>query len=524
MRRVQQWNRFEAPFEAARVYEPSVHQENARVEFRHEDGTAHLIRCYWDGGKTWRVRFSPEKEGRWSFRAIGGDTGIEGTGGFLCVPYSGSNPLYLHGAVRVAESGRYLSHADSTPFFWLGDTVWNGPLKAGLRDWAAFLRDRAAKGFNAIQFVPTQWVAGAGNADLRVAYTGIESIRIDPVFFQWLDARVDAINRFGMLAAPALIWSAPSSPWVRLNPGNTLPEDQIIQLARYLVARYGSHQVAWMLGADGDYRGAQGERWKRIGREVFEGNTNIATMHPMGQIWVGEEFESEPWFSFHGYQSSHYGSAEAMRWITEGPPSSEWRDGPRHPVINLEPCYEGHLDMCGAPAEGRTPFDAHAVRRACYWSVLASPPAGVTYGAHGVWGWELRRQLPMNHASTGVTPTWREGMRLPGSAHMKVLRDFFESMAWWTLLPAPEILAHQPGVEKAHLFVSAARSESGGLAVFYLPEGGTVSLRPEAARGFREGEWVNPETGERTAFAPEGGLFHAPEGHDWLLRLRGAGA
>jgi hypothetical protein len=395
-------------------------------------------------------------------------------------------------------------------------------LKATPRDWNFFLRDRAAKRFNAIQFVPTQWVAGAGNADLRVAYVGIDEIRIDPAFYQWLDSRIDAINDFGMLAAPALIWSAPSKPWVRLNPGNTLPEDQILVLARYLVARYGAHHVAWMLAGDGDYRGAEAERWKRIGRAVFEHQRSVVTMHPMGAIWVGEEFKDEPWFGFHGYQSSHYGSDDAMRWITKGPPSTEWRNGPPHPVINLEPCYEAHLDMCGAPANGRRRFDEHAVRRACYWSVLAAPPAGVTYGAHGVWGWELKRQLPMNHFATGTAPTWREGMQLPGSGNMKVLRDFFESMPWWTLEPAPEMLAEQPGAGEARRFISAARSEQENLAVFYVPEGGHLKLKPEWAGRFERGEWIHPETGEAASFYPVEASLQAPAGKDWLLRLSSA--
>lgn len=522
MKRVQRWSRFETSLEITCGYDDPVRDVDARVEFRHEDGTLLEARCFWDGGKVWRVRFSPDLEGRWNYRIHSCDSRIRGAGEFLCVPYEGSNPLYRHGGVQVADSGRHLCHADSTPFFWLADTVWNGPLKAGMRDWVMFLRDRAAKGFNAIQFVPTQWVAGAGNADLRVAYAGVESIRIDPAFFQWLDERVNAINRFGMLAVPAMIWSAPSNPWVKLNPGNTLPEDQIVVLARYLVARYAAHQVAWMLGGDGDYRAGEADRWKRIGRAVFQDDRNIATMHPMGRIWVGEEFRDEPWFSFHGYQSSHDGSAEALRWITEGPPSREWRSVPHRPVINLEPCYEAHLDMSGAPAEGRTPFDAHAVRRACYWSVLASPPAGITYGAHGVWGWELRRQLPMNHAATGLTPSWREGMRLPGSQHMKTLRDFFESMPWWTLLPAPDILDVQPGSEDPRFFIAAARSERGDLAVLYLPEGGTVTIKPEPAGSFKQGEWVHPETGRRTPFAPTGQAFQAPAGKDWLLVLRAA--
>ena len=41
--------------------------------------------------------------------------------------YSGPpNPLFNHGILRPSSGGRYLEHADGTPFYWLGDTHWSG--------------------------------------------------------------------------------------------------------------------------------------------------------------------------------------------------------------------------------------------------------------------------------------------------------------------------------------------------------------------------------------------------------------
>ena len=48
--------------------------------------------------------------------------------------------------LRVSKNGRYLAHADSTPFFWLGDTAWNGALLSSKSDWEIYLNDRAKKG------------------------------------------------------------------------------------------------------------------------------------------------------------------------------------------------------------------------------------------------------------------------------------------------------------------------------------------------------------------------------------------
>ena len=211
-----------------------------------------------------------------------------------------------------------------------------------------------------------------------------------------------------------------------------------------------------------------------------------------------------------------------MRWITEGPPSTDWRKGKLRPTVNLEPCYEAHLDMIGTPRPGRVAFDAHAVRRACYWSVLASPAAGVTYGAHGVWGWELTAQPAMNHVHTGIAPPWREAMHLPGSDHMRVLSKVFSSIAWWTLLPAPELLAVQPGREAAGRFISAARSESGELAVIYTPIDRDIHLRGGVLKSGLRAEWISPSDGSPLTAVLVGDVYRTPAECDWLLLLRAA--
>ena len=84
------------------------------------------------------------------------DQGLHGiTGKVEIHPYAGGNPLYVHGPLRVASSGRYLEHLDHTPFFWLGDTWWMG-LCHRLRwpeEFRALAADRKEKGFNVIQIV-----------------------------------------------------------------------------------------------------------------------------------------------------------------------------------------------------------------------------------------------------------------------------------------------------------------------------------------------------------------------------------
>lgn len=514
-----QWTRFEAQFTSSAEYQNPVQDVRLDVAFTAPSGKAHEVMAFWDGGKTWKVRFSPEELDKWTYRtrsSNASDVGLhDRSGEFLCTRYAGANPLYRHGTIRVSKDGYSLTYADGKPFFWLADTVWNGPLKADMPSWNTFLRDRAAKGFNAIQFVATQWLAAGANGDGRVAFLGKEKIWIDPVFYHWLDKRVDAMNDRGIVAVPVLAWAA---HWNKLttylNPGNALPDDQLIMLDRYMVARYGAHQVIWFLGGDSDYRGELSERWKKIGRAVFGDHpARLATMHPAGQMWVADEFRHEPWFSFHGYQGGHGDSPEYLRWLVAGPPATEWNKEPHHPVINLEPNYEDHLSY-----HTRTRFDAHAVRRASYWSLLVSPPAGVTYGVHGVWSWELEPNIPMSHLGTGVAKPWNEAMKLPGSTHMAHLKSVFGSLEWWKLRPAQDLLVEQPGASDPSRFVAVAKADKWLLA--YMPVGGEVKLRLGDVGQSLAARWFNPRTGvwrAQIAVSSEAQPLRAPDANDWVL-------
>jgi Protein of unknown function (DUF4038)/Domain of unknown function (DUF5060)/Putative collagen-binding domain of a collagenase len=519
-KRVAQWTRFEAQFNSAAEYQNPLQEVQVEVEFTSPGGMKHSVAAFWDGFKLWKARFSPEEIGRWTYRSRSSkesDAGLHNqTGSFNCVAYSEKNPLYRHGALRVSQDRHYLTSADGTPFFWLGDTAWNGPLKADAKSWDTYLKDRAAKGFNIIQYVTTQWRTATGNADGRGAWYGREKIEIDPVFFQWMDERLDAMNDHGLVGAPILIWTHTECT-AQFNPGYLLPDDQIILLARYMVARWGAHHVVWMLAGDADYRGAKAERWKKIGRAVFgENHHRLATMHPGGRMWVQDEFANEPWFSFVGYQSGHSTSDESHRWNVEAP-AQNWSKQPAFPLINLEPNYEAHI---GRPA-GKV-FTEREVRRAAYWSLLAAPPAGVTYGGHGIWSWELKPNPPMTHPYTGIAQPWHVAVNLPGSVSMKHLKTFFSSFDWYKLRPAQELLVAHPGQDAPANLIVAAKSEE--VVVIYIPTGGEVEIKSDQLKAPMIAEWFHPATGART---PAGKIanqgtrkFKASDEGDWVLLLK----
>jgi hypothetical protein len=517
MDKVTQWSRYEREFLSSENYDNPVQDVRVEVDFISPSDQKHTILGFWDGAGNWKVRFSPDETGEWTYQSrCPVDSGLDHqTGAFDCIPYTGDNSLYQHGFIKLSDNGYHLKYADGDPFFWLGDTAWNGPLLSSDEDWDTYLQDRVSKGFTVIQFIATHWRAGLSDADGRLAFMGKEKIEINPKFYQRLDKKINVLNDYGLVAAPVLIWTCTAD-----DPGQILPDDQITLLAQYMVARYGSHHVIWILGGDGRYTAERAERWKKIGRIVFGENPDrLATMHPGGRQWVGAEFRNENWFSFIGYQSGHRMDESGLRWSSQGPPAQDWMTEPHCPVINLEPNYEAHRNRADDSDEI---FDAHAVRRAAYWSLLVSPCAGVTYGAHGIWSWQSQPAEPLAHRGTGIAPKWSEALNLPGSADMKILKDFFLSLNWWELFPAQEMLIKQAGDDDPLKFVAVAKSENDTFAVVYTPSGGVLSLRTSMIKSPAKAQWFNPRTGE---YVGSHEVIHqimdftAPDSQDWVLLI-----
>jgi hypothetical protein len=163
------------------------------------------------------------------------------------------------------------------------------------------------------------------------------------------------------------------------------------------------------------------------------------------------------------------------------------------------------------------------VRRAAYWSLLVSPTAGVTYGNNPIWVWPETTEVPENHENIGPVEAWVAGLETPGIRGMTVMRQFFASLPWWRLRPAPEVVADQPGMDDPSRFIAAAKSVDGEVAVLYVPAGGSVTLNTEALGGLSVGCWFDPRTGvwsDTCVLPADGEPLDAPDDGDWVLSIR----
>jgi hypothetical protein len=490
MDEIPRWTVFESRLTSTVEYANPLWDVGGWVDFSAPSGKQLSVRPFWIGARDWGVRFCPDETGVWRWIARCSDSrnhglnGISGT--FECVEYEGDNPLYVHGSLKVAEGSHHLMFADGTPFLWLGDTAWNGVMLARGEDWNQYLQQRRRQRFSAIQFASMDGCLTRTNRSGKKASFATDPLRINPKFFQELDSKVEAVNRHGMLAVPVIFWT-----YHKDDPGRRLAEDDAICLGRYVVARWGAYQCVWCLAGDGIYDGENGERWKRIGREIFsERHDRPVTMHPQSLRWVKAIFEDEEWYDFVGYQSGHGDSDEYLAWLINGPPAREWASKPVLPIINLEANYEEH------PAyHSGLPFSDYDVRVAAYRSLLVSPTAGVTYGHMAIWAWkEARTKAPCY--DVGLVPPWRDGLNAPGLRSLSNLQKFFGAIPWWKLRPAPELVAESAQQQDVRACLTASMADDRAAAVVYLPKGGTIRAQLGRLKRPLRSRWFNPVSGE----------------------------
>lgn len=430
--------------------------------------------------------------------------------------------------LSISPDHRHFVNQSGTPVFWLGDTAWNGALKATEEEWIRYLDARASQGFNVIQFVLNAW-RGADQPRHGRIYDVVDGRVVEnESALATMDAYIQAMVDRGIVPAPVMFWTNnnepihnPELPWMQntmMNP--YFSEAHMIEMGRMMLERWGHHQPIWMLAGDGEYRGREfAGMWKRIGRALFADHPEaLVTIHPRGAAWDGDLFRDEPWYTIVGIQSGH-GTAEFdLRLLTQGPYSYRWAEI-KKPFINLEPNYEG-----AASYQTGVPHTAFTVRRAAYWSLLAAPVAGITYGTTGIWAWlRTEDEAAEGHGDGWKGSPWSEWLESEGIENMILMKTIFESLPWTELRPADYLMDFQPGLKNPEDFIKVAALPDESLIVAYKPTGDRVKLQLPHPDRITQAAWIDPRNGQSTPATPEPGdplAFRSPDEQDWLLVLR----
>lgn len=515
----------EAGLQASGSYGNPYVEVRADAAITGPDGTEWRTPLFWDGGKTWKLRVSPDAPGAWKYRVTSNDAGLDGkSGSFTCVE-SGK-------AGSIVPSKRWPGHFErqnGSPFWFMGDTAWAyftdiADEKHDRAQADAYIKTRASQGFNIIHSMMLS-EGGDGNQN-GPPWKSIAEEQINPAYFAEVDSRIAAANKLGVTVGIAIAWGDKRKQepfaWRRFPS-----LDARKRYARYMAARFSAHDVFFLVSGEwhGEIRTRGNVSDQEVFREFVEIGNELANaephgrmigIHPMTNQGSVREFTSTPWMSFADYQQNYenlHGRVIFSRRL-------------QGPVVNSEYGYFlRDQDGDGKPDKSNS-YNVEDMRFA---------------------SWDIA--MGGGYLVTGFGTTYFGGRRDPGPFNLTAeknriweqqighIRKFFEQTEWWKLIPADELLSSS-AVRTADVRSEGSRrdlhppvstywalAEPGQTYAGYV-RGVTAPVRLElGARGGKyRARQFNPRTGEwkdsGEAALKDHYEFTPPDNSDWVFLLQ----
>ena len=198
-----------------------------RAEFRSpKGGSTKVMRAFWDGGRTFRIRFAADFEGRWDLRLISNIPAIDKK-----IFSFQATPARTAGFIEAFNSRYFRYNAPESPHYWMGFTS----LGFSTIPWETFTNlvdSRAQQKFNHLRGLVL------GNpASAKTVLADPNQPAVD--HFRELDRRIAYLNSKGIIAD--LMFAGANNELADLLP----ERDQQEHYIRYVVARYGAYNVTW---------------------------------------------------------------------------------------------------------------------------------------------------------------------------------------------------------------------------------------------------------------------------------------
>lgn len=509
---------------------------------------------FWDGERTFRVRFVATAPGRWTWRSGSSpsDAGLSAqTGSLTATEWTDEqkqeNPL-RHGFLRATANQHALEHADGTPFIAIGDTWYSlgtnrfkwydddrerpiGP-DAGFKDYVRF---RKAQGFNWVNVIAAfpNWMTdgapwhvvmddperttvrsawlefGTGSAKnmdneggrpfaFPGKVPGYEQMfpdvdRVNPEYFKYVDRKIDYLNAAGFVPFIEVSRRDASLLWKKYY---TWP-DSYARFIEYIWSRYQANNVVL----------------SPVHLDIIQATVSPADyvqainlvkakygLPPFGTLLSAnanpstlENWGEDSWVTLH--QIGNMREHNNYWYLTE-----IFRSPHHRPALNGEPYYSGYVDArsfnggykYGAP--GGTEKDAQFVRSGIYGSFLSGGLAGHVYGAEGIWGADIEAAAPIK--------MW-DAFTWISAAQMKHLRTFALSIGrrYQDLVPDADLVSPNktPVLRGYEGWAYCARTDDKTIFLAYFEKGSPRSqIRGATLNGLYRAAWFDPRAGSWT--------------------------
>jgi len=425
--------------------------------------------------------------------------------------------------LKVSENRRFLVWDDGSPFFWLGDTVWELFHRATIEDARFYLEDRRRKGFTVAMAVALAEFDGLNtpNAYGERPLLDNDPLRPNEAYFRHVDQIIELAGHAGLFVGLLPTWGDKIELLGHGKGPIVFNAENALRYGEWIGRRYRDvWNVIWINGGDRQGGGANRVIWEALAHGIKSVDQNhLMTFHPPGGGGghsSSEWFHQSDWLDFNLAQSGHEQKHLANHEIV----ARDYALVPTKPCLDGEPRYEDHAVNWKPQELGW--FDDYDVRQAAYWALFAGA-CGHTYGCHPIWQMSGGRYEPIAFARRN----WQQALDLPGACQMGHVHCLATSRPMLSRVPDQSILVEErSGAEHRR----ACRGV--GYLFVYLPQGGAAKVNLESLReSVIRAWWYDPRTGE----ARDVGLlprqdqmeFVAPWGgpcSDWVLVIDNATA
>ena len=446
---------------------------------------------FYDGEGVWKIRFSPDALGLWSWTTTSDDPELDGgTGKVKCVP--NTHPQ-IHGGLAIdADHPHHFVYQDGTRYFLMGyECDWLWALDLGSPDTChleTFVNEISNYGgFNHIvtqayahytswarniptppKIAPTELYAWEGTNEAP------DHKRLSLKYWQHYDRVMALLQEKGIIAHIMItVWNK----FVNWPEQKSADDDKFW---KYVLARYQAYSnVVWDVSKEAQNR--PDEYWEDRLEFIrkYDAHDRLVTIH---SLWHRHEDLKRRHCDFISDQ-------QHREWYEH---IIDRRKFMERPVVNIEFGYE-----VGPIETYRVKQDPAEVRRRMWLIYMAGGYAAYYYNPTA---WDV--------ISHEVIP--------PGYSYCKHLYSFFTETRYWEMEPRDDL------VGKGHCL-----AKEGEEYIVYLPEADVVTLNVQGVTSQLAARWHSPRSGQEVEVNGEieDGTheFQPPEGFghgDVVLHLR----
>jgi Protein of unknown function (DUF4038) len=353
--------------------------------------------------------------------------------------------------------------------FLLADTLWAAFTTPTLEEWRECVALRNRQGFTGtlISVLPIAHDSSEAAREpfARDAHGAVQLGHLTSEYVDNARAILQAVRECGLTPVLVLLWLnyVPETWGSGLTPELAMDEQQTLHYVQTVVAAFAEFDPIYVLSGDEKFDSPVAiERYAMVGREVRRlAPQALITLHPHPEGMLPTSIAESDDIDFYAFQSGHSGPWDTL----PADLAHQYGELRSRPIMNLEPCYEGH-----GRDKGTARHRARDVRRASWTGILAGAGAGLAYGAHGAWSWHRRGKGFLGEGFSGTPYPASIALTFPGAWDVGLIRHIVETHALWSLRDDADLLVGD---------ASGARAARGGdRIVIYSPEpfGLTVAI------------------------------------------------